>query len=76
MQREYLNRVTTLMLRPAGTTRADMRSLMRAQAVALLGRVDAASRRGGVTADTRAHLQDCADTLSQALQAKVVRPGL
>ncbi|MDE2094201.1 MAG: zinc-dependent metalloprotease [Burkholderiales bacterium] len=76
LQREYLNRVTALLLRPGAAGRADARSLVRAQAEALLVRVRAASNRRGLDADTRAHLQDGADTLAQALSAKVTRVGL
>ena len=76
LQREYLNRVAALLLRPGAAGWADARSLVRAQAEVLLVHVKAASRRGGSSADTRAHLQDCADTLSQALSAKVMRLGL
>jgi Met-zincin len=76
LQREHLNRIAALLLRPSGGGRADARSLVRAQAQTLLARVDAAARRGALSADTRAHLQDCADTLSQALSARVLRPAL
>ena len=76
LQREHLNRVTALLLRPSGGSRADVRSLMRAQAQALLARIDSAAHRTSLGGDTRAHLQDCADTLSQALSAKVLRPAL
>jgi hypothetical protein len=76
LQREYLNRFAALLLRPGAAGRADARSLVRAQAEALLVRVNAAGRRTGLNADTRAHLQDSADTLTQALSAKVMRLGL
>ena len=76
LQREHLNRISTLLLRPGAASRADTRSLARSQAQALLVRVNAAAQRGGLGADTRAHLQDCADTLSQALSAKVMRLGV
>ncbi len=76
LQREHLNRVAGLLLRPGGADRADARSLMRAQAQTMLVRVNAASNQGTLSVDTRAHLQDCADTLSQALSAKLLRPGI
>ncbi|MEP7099625.1 MAG: zinc-dependent metalloprotease, partial [Burkholderiales bacterium] len=75
LQREHLNRVASMLLRPGNAGRADARSLVRAQAQALLVRLNAAARRGGLTADTRAHLQDSADTLAQALSAKMTRPS-
>ena len=76
LQREHLSRIVSVLLRPSSFGLADARSLVRAQAQALRVRVQAASLRAGLTADTRAHLQDCADSLAQALQAKVFRPGV
>lgn len=76
LQREHVNRITASLLQPGGAGRADARSLMRAQARALLARLNAADQRRGLDADTRAHLQDSADTLSQALAARIVRPGV
>jgi Met-zincin/Domain of unknown function (DUF5117) len=73
LQREHLNRVAALLLRPSGSGRADAHSLVRVQAQSLLVRVNAAVKRPALDADTRAHLQDCADTLSQALSAKLMR---
>jgi hypothetical protein len=75
LQREHVNRVANTMLRPSALSRADARSLMRVQAQALLARINAASRRSGLSAEARAHLQDSADTLSQALAAKLQRAG-
>ena len=76
LQREYLNRVAATLLRPAGASRADTRSLVRAQAQVLLVRVNKAAGRTKLSPDVQAHLQDCADTLAQALSAKVQRVGL
>jgi hypothetical protein len=75
LQREYVNRVANNLLRPSALSRADARSLMRVQAQALLTRINAASKRSGLSAEARAHLQDSADTLSQALAAKLQRAG-
>ena len=74
LQREHLNRISAMLLRPGSAGRADARSLVRSQAQALLVRLNSAAQRGGLTADTRAHLQDSADTLNQALSAKMTRP--
>ncbi|MEO8805805.1 MAG: zinc-dependent metalloprotease [Burkholderiaceae bacterium] len=76
LQREYINRVSAMLLRPSPSGRADARSLLRSKAQALLPRVRGASQRSGLSADARAHLQDCADTLSQALSARLLRSGL
>jgi hypothetical protein len=75
LQREHVNRVANMLLRPSSLSRADARSLIRAQAQTLLVRINAASRRSGLGAEARAHLQDSADTLSQALAAKLQRAG-
>ncbi|HEY1394219.1 MAG TPA: zinc-dependent metalloprotease, partial [Methylibium sp.] len=75
LQRDYVNRLSGLLLRPAALSRADARSLLRAQAQSLLARINAAGRRGGLSAEARAHLQDSAETLQQALAAKLQRTG-
>ena len=76
LQREHLNRVAALLLRPGGAGRADARSLVRAQSKALLVRLSAAALRRSPGADTQAHLQDCVATLTQALSAPVLRIGV
>ena len=75
LQREHLNRLTTLLLRPSSSSRADARSLLRAQAAVLLARLNGAAKRSGLSAEAQAHLQDSAETLGQALAARVLRPG-
>jgi hypothetical protein len=75
LQRDHLNRLAERLLRPGTASRADIRSLLRVQAQSLLQRLTAATQRKGWSADVRAHLQDCVDTLSQALGAKVQRQG-
>ncbi len=76
LQREHVNRLAGLLLRPTSLSRADARSLMRSQTQALLERVQAAARRGGLSEEAKAHLQDSADTLSQALSARLQRAGV
>jgi hypothetical protein len=56
-------------------SRADARSLVRVQSQELLGRIQTAAQRKGLSAEARAHLQDSADTLRQALNAPLVRQG-
>lgn len=75
LQREQLNRVAAAVLRPGGTSRADARSLIRIQAQSLLNQIQAALARRTYGADTKAHLQDSVDTLSQVLSAKLQRLG-
>ncbi len=76
LQREHVNRLATMLLRPTASSRADARSLLRTEAQRLLLRIGAATRRGGLSAEARAHLADSADTLNQALQAKLQRAGV
>ena len=76
LQREYLSRIGNALLKPAPASRADARGLLRAEAQALLARVQAASRSTAAGPETRAHLADAADTLGQALGARVQRGAL
>jgi Met-zincin/Domain of unknown function (DUF5117) len=76
LQREHLNRLAALLLRPAAGSRADARGIVRAEATDLLARIRGAETRASLSADARAHLKDCDDTLAQALSARVVRAGV
>nr|HET7860385.1 zinc-dependent metalloprotease [Caldimonas sp.] len=75
IQRDHINRISALLLRPGAAARADTRSLVRVQARALLEKIRAASQRHGLSEETRAHLTDSADTLEQALAARLQRAG-
>lgn len=76
LQRDHAGRLAMILLRPAGVGRADSKSLVRADAVALLARLNSAAKRPGISAETRAHLADTAETLSQALAARLQRAGV
>ena len=73
LQREYINRLSALVLRPGALTRVDARSLVRAQATGLLGRIESAQRRADLSDDARAHLKDSAETLRAVLAATLQR---
>ena len=75
LQRDYVNRLAAAAAAPGAASRVDSRSLMRVEAQALLARIRSALRRPGLNAETRAHLQDSADTLAQALAAPLQRAG-
>jgi hypothetical protein len=75
LQRDYVNRMSELLLRPNAASRVDMRSLMRVDAQSLLGRIRGALRHPGLDAASRAHLQDSAETLALALAAPLHRAG-
>jgi len=76
LQREHLNRLAALLLRPATGNRADARGLVRSEASDLLARIKAAEGRSSLSADARAHLKDCDETLTQALSARLLRVGV
>ncbi len=76
LQRDHVNRVANQLLRPQTQSRADARSLWRVRAKALAEQLNTASHRNGLSDATRAHLQDSADTLNQALSAKLSRQGV
>ena len=76
LQRDHVNRLSNQLLRPGALSRADARSLARAQAQVLLTRLQAALKRPGLSAEAQAHLQDSVDTLQQALSAKLARTGV
>jgi hypothetical protein len=75
LQREHVNRLTALVLRPALMSRSDARAQVRERAVALAQRVDRASRRQGLDDPSRAHLKDSAESLRAALAAPLQRAG-
>ncbi len=75
LQRDHVNRLAVALLRPQ--QRADARSLLRVQAQQLLARLEASNRHPGARdAETRAHLQDSAETLRQAFSARLPRAGV
>ncbi|MEO8835722.1 MAG: zinc-dependent metalloprotease, partial [Caldimonas sp.] len=75
VQRDHVNRIAAMLLRPGAASRADTRSVVRVQARALLEKIKAASRRRGLSDEAKAHLLDSADTLEQALAARLQRAG-
>jgi hypothetical protein len=76
LQREYLNRLADLLLRPGSMSRASARTVVREQAQSLLKRLNQTQLAMSRSTAQRAHWQDCVDTLSQALNAKLPRAGV
>ncbi len=74
LQREHVNRMAMLVIRPS--TRVDARGLLREQARALATRLEAAVKSPKMDAETRDHFTDSADTLRRALAAQLPRLGL
>ena len=75
LQRDHASRLAATLLRPSSMGRADVKSLVRADTIALLARLNVAAKRPGGTAEARAHLADTAETLAQALAARLQRAG-
>jgi len=75
VQRDHVNRIAAMLLRPGASARSDTRSIVRAQAKVLLERIRAAGHRAGLSEEARAHLADSADTLEQAMSARLQRAG-
>jgi len=75
VQRDHVNRIAAMLIRPGAATRTDTRSIVRMQARVLLERIRSASHRPGLGEESRAHLADSADTLEQAMSARLQRSG-
>lgn len=76
LQREHVNQLSALMLRPGAHSRADARSLARREARGLLARLQGARQQAGrLDTVTRAHLDDAAESLRLALAAPMLRTG-
>ena len=75
LQRDHVNRLATVLLHTPGGVRVDLRATLRAEAAALLPRIQAAQHRAGLSEASRLHLADCAETLRVALNAPMQRAG-
>jgi hypothetical protein len=71
LQRDHVNRLAATIVR-SNSARADVRSIMRQQALKLLKQLKSA-REGDPNGMDDAHRQDCIATLNSALQASVLR---
>jgi hypothetical protein len=76
LQREHANRVASALVRPAGSTPADARALLRADAKTLRGEIAAAQAKPGYSLEAKAHLAEALSTLDEALKAPLVRQGV
>ncbi|WP_369419077.1 zinc-dependent metalloprotease [Leptothrix ochracea] len=73
LQREHVQRVVAILMRPVSAGRAETRGLMRSRAHQLLDRINTALGKRNLSEATRSHLQDNADWLREALAARLVR---
>jgi len=76
LQREHVNRLAFMVLRPTPGGRTDTRNQVRETASRLLERLERMARRSGLDSDSQSHLADSADTLRQAIRAPLLRQGL
>ncbi len=72
LQREHLKRLQAVLTRP-GPLPADAVSLARLQATQLQAALRAAVRKGGLSVENRAHLQESLGLVSEALRATMQR---
>jgi len=76
LQREHLRRVVAGLLGSSAGFPADARTLMKEDARRLHGWLVAAAAKPGLSAATRAHYADAADSLAVALKAPLYRTGV
>ncbi|MEO8754237.1 MAG: zinc-dependent metalloprotease [Casimicrobiaceae bacterium] len=76
LQREYVSRVATVIVRPAALMPADARALLRADAVALRDEMAAMQKRPRTSVETRAHVAESLSLLDEALKAPMMRQAL
>lgn len=75
LQREHLKRVANILLRPASSTPADARSLLRENALQLQREISAALGKPA-SKEVKAHLSESLNSLSEALKAPLQRSGV
>ena len=73
LQRIHLTRLSTQLLRPAGSLPPDARALARREAETLLRALQQHRPRPGLSAETLAHLAETRATLQEALRAPLLR---
>ncbi|HXF80245.1 MAG TPA: zinc-dependent metalloprotease [Usitatibacter sp.] len=73
LQREYVKRMTMLLIRGNATGPADARALERENARLLIAQIRTAKAKPGLSKEARAHLDDSMSTLEDALKAPMVR---
>jgi hypothetical protein len=76
LQREHLRRMTAAVLGSSAGFPADARALLRRDARQLRDWLNASAKKPGLSAETRAHYAESAETLTEALKAPMVRSGV
>lgn len=75
LQREHVKRLANTLLRPAPSTPADARSLLRENAVQLQKEIAAAMAKP-MSKESKAHLSESLNSISEALKAPLTRTGV
>lgn len=73
LQREYLKRIQSLLTKGSPTLPADALSLVRMHATQLQAALRRANERAGLNTQTRAHLSESLNGLTEALRASMLR---
>ena len=76
LQREHLRRMTGAVLGSSAGYPADARSLLRRDARQLRDWLAQAAKKPGLSAETRAHYAEAAESLGEALRAPMLRSGV
>jgi hypothetical protein len=76
LQRDHLRRVANALVKPAPTTPADARALQRENASELQQQIRASLAKPGMSKESRAHLNESLNTLTEALKAPLQRAGV
>ena len=76
LQREYVSRVATNLVKPVPTMPADARALMRADANRLRGELAAAAKRNRISVEAKAHIAESLALLDEALKAPIMKQML
>jgi len=76
LQREYVVRVASVLLRPSGALPADARALLRADATKLRGEIAKAKDGKSLSPEAKAHLYESLAQLDEALKAPLIRQGV
>src|SRR5437588_260627 len=76
LQREYMRRIASTLLRPSQSVQADARALQRENAKQLLAQIKVTKSKSVYSKEARAHLAECENTLDEALKAPMMRPGV
>jgi hypothetical protein len=76
LQRDHLRRVAGALVKPSPTAPADARALQRENATALQQQIRAALAKPGMSKESRAHLGESLNTLTEALKAPLQRAAV